>query len=82
VNEDLSHTTCKARLDRPLRLWNEGTMTNWRQGWWFVRRLAMELLEEPDMEDIVEVSLGRQGQANGDVVDELDHAVWPVKPRL
>jgi hypothetical protein len=42
----------------------------------------MELLEEPDMEDIVEASLGRQGQANGDIVDELDHAVRPVKPWL
>ena len=42
----------------------------------------MELLEEPDMEDIMEASLGRQGQANDDVVDELDHAVRAVKPQL
>ncbi|XP_021309766.1 uncharacterized protein LOC8080735 isoform X3 [Sorghum bicolor] len=34
------------------------------------------------MEHVMKASLGRQGQANGDVVDELDDAVRTVEPRL
>jgi hypothetical protein len=57
-------------------------MTNERQNWWLLGRLAVELFEEPDMEDVVETSLRRQRQANNNVVDELDYSVWPVKAWL
>jgi hypothetical protein len=42
----------------------------------------VELLEEADMEDDVQASLGRQIKANNDFVDEFDDAVRPVEARL
>ena len=38
----------------------------------------MKLLEDTDMEHIVNASSGRQVEANGDVVDDLGDAIWPV----
>jgi ribosomal protein S7 len=42
----------------------------------------MELLEKPHVEDVVEASLRRQGQADSHGVDALDDAVRAVEPRL
>jgi hypothetical protein len=41
----------------------------------------VELPEQPDMEHVVEASTGRQSEANGDVVDQLDDAVRPEEAR-
>jgi hypothetical protein len=43
---------------------------------------ADKLLEDTYVEHIMEARPWRQGQANGDVVDELDDAVGPHKARL
>ncbi|WVZ49223.1 hypothetical protein U9M48_000600 [Paspalum notatum var. saurae] len=66
--------TPRARRDLTARSGsrNDRAMANRREGWWFLRWGAMEFLEQPNMEDIVETSLRWQGQADCDVVDELD----------
>jgi hypothetical protein len=54
-------------------------MMEGRQGWWSIRRCAMKLLEEADVENIVQMSPGRKAEADSDVVDELDDAVRSVE---
>ena len=51
----------------------------WQLRWSF-RRCAHVLLEEADVEDIMETSVGRQLQTNSDLIDALDDAIRPVEP--
>ena len=42
----------------------------------------MEFLEQADMKNVVKARVGRQGEANSDLVDELHDLVGPVEARL
>jgi hypothetical protein len=57
-------------------------MMEGRQGWWSIRRRAVKLLEEADVENIVQMSPGRKAEADSDVVDELDDVVRSVEAWL
>ena len=57
-------------------------MMNMRQRRRSIRRRPLELLEEADVEHVVKMSPRRQGEADSDVVDQLDDAVGPVEPRF
>jgi hypothetical protein len=57
-------------------------VTNRWQGWQVQRRRAVELLEEPHMEDVMEASLRWKSQSDGDLVDELDDAVRGCRSSL
>jgi len=50
----------------------------WRCSW----RITDELLEEADVEDVVQPSVRRQGEAHGNLIDELGDVVRPEEVRL
>jgi hypothetical protein len=52
-------------------------MMQGRQGQWISRRCPLELLEQPHVKHVVDAGAGRQGKANGDVIDKLGDAVRP-----
>jgi hypothetical protein len=64
------------------RLRDHGAVVDDWQGRQSRRWNADQLLEDTHVEHIMEARPQRQGQANGDVVDELDDAVGPHKARL
>jgi hypothetical protein len=49
----------------------------WQRGR-FRWRVALVLLQETDVEHVVDAGADGQGEANGDVVDELGDAVRPT----
>jgi hypothetical protein len=53
-------------------------MVNWWESSRRRRRHTHKALEEPNMEDIMETSAGRQLKAAGDVVDDGADPVWPI----
>ena len=78
MDEYLLNTAGEARAHDVLRLGLDGAIVDGRQGRWSSRNRPNELLEESHMKHIMQLGTRRQLEANGDGVDELDYAVWPV----
>jgi hypothetical protein len=57
-------------------------MVNCGEGRWSIWRCAVELLEEANVKDVMQASTGRQGEPDGDIIDELDDAVGLVEARF
>jgi len=77
LDQYLAHTTSQACPYCTFRLRGNGSMMNMRQRRRSIRRRPLELLEA-DVEHVVKTSPRRQGEADSDVVDQLDDAVGPV----
>jgi len=77
VNEYLMHATSQTRTHRAFRLRNDRSMQQrWKRRGRVWRR-TMELLQQPDVEHIMDAGAWRQGETDGDVVDQFGDAVGP-----
>jgi hypothetical protein len=82
TNEDLADATHQAGTHNAFWFRHHRPVMHKRYLWWRLRRLAHELLQKADMEDIMETSARRKLQAVGDVVDDGADAVQPVVARV
>jgi hypothetical protein len=57
------------------RFWLRGAVVDDGERWWSVRRRALPLLQEPDVEDVMKSSSGRKCHPDGDCVDHLGHLI-------